>query len=508
MAVCYPFPTLSPEEAAGAIFDGATVAVSGFANAGTVKCIPRALAAGIRRAREKGECFRIRLISGASAGSAVDEVLAREGGISWRAPFQSSQTLRDQINRQEVEYVDMHLSHVAQTVDAGFFGNVDFALIEATEVTPDGRVYLTTSIGASPTFLKCADRVIIEINRCHSRRLREMADVVMLPPHPYRSPLRIRDVSTRLGWSYAVVDPKKVLGVVESDEPDCIDSPLQANGVTAKIADYVLRFLFDEVIADRIPREFLPLQFGHGDVVNGVMTALGKNQHIPRLKIYSLVVQDSMIDLMEQGKVEAASGTCLALSPAYGRRLYENMDFFAQRIVLRPQEISVHPAVIRRLGVIAFNSAIEVDIYGNANSSHIFGTNIRNGVGGSGEFTRNSYLPIIVCPSVRKNGRISCVVPMVPHVDNNEHSVQVIVTEQGLADLRGLGPMQRARAIIDNCAHPAYREYLNRYICDARIGHIRHNLGECFRLHSNFLKYGSMLPGVQIGEIPDCAATQ
>ncbi len=73
--------------------------------------------------------------------------------------------------------MDMHLSHVPQTVSSGFFGKVDIAVIEATEITPDGRVYLTTSIGASPTYLKCADRVLIEINRYHSPRLREMADI-------------------------------------------------------------------------------------------------------------------------------------------------------------------------------------------------------------------------------------------------------------------------------------------------------------------------------------------
>jgi len=496
MPVTSTFPRLSPEEAVADVHDGATVAVSGFANAGAAKVVLRALAAKIRRVHEKGEPFKIRLLSGASGGPDVDEALAQARGLSWRAPFQSGATLRRQINRQEVEYVDMHLSHVSQTVEAGFFGKVDLAVIEATEITPDGRVYLTTSIGASPTYLKCADRVIIEINRRHSERLREMTDVVMLPSQPHRSPIPIHDVLTRLGWSYAVVDPKKVVGIVESDEPDCVVNPRPSNGVTLKIAENVLRFLFDEVLSGRIPQEFLPFQSGIGDVVNGVMTALGKIPYMPQLQMYTLVIQDSFIDLMEQGKVVAASGTSLALSPEYLKRVYDHMDFFTPRIVLRPQEISNHPAVIRRLGVIALNSAIEVDIYGNVNSSHIFGTDVRNGVGGSGEFTRNSYLPIVVCPSIRKGGRVSCVVPMVPHVDSNEHSVQVIVTDQGLADLRGLGPMQRARTIIDNCAHPAYREYLNDYIRGARVGHIRHDLRECFRLHKNLIEYGSMMPDV------------
>jgi acetyl-CoA hydrolase len=100
-------------------------------------------------------------------------------------------------------------------------------------------------------------------------------------------------------------------------------------------------------------------------------------------------------------------------------------------------------------------------------------------------------------------GRISCVVPMSPHVDSNEHSVQAIVTEQGFADVRGIGPMQRARKIIANCAHPAYRDYLYAYIAEPGSGHIRHNLRRAFELHRNFLEYGKMLPDLNLAEIGD-----
>ena len=83
---------------------------------------------------------------------------------------------------------------------------------------------------------------------------------------------------------------------------------------------------------------------------------------------------------------------------------------------------------------------------------------------------------------------------MCTHIDSSEHSVQVVVTEQGLADLRGLGPVQRARRIIDKCVHPVYKPYLERYIRESRVGHIPHDLGRCFELHQNFLKTGAMLP--------------
>ncbi len=458
------------------------------------KVIPRAIAQYARNLHDGGKPFKIRVLTGASSGASIDEPLARADAMSYRAPYQSGPRLRTQINRQEVEYVDMHLSHLPQTVLSGFHGKLDFAVIEANEITPDGRVYLTSSIGASPTYLKYADRVFIELNDYHSMRLREMADIFILPPPPHRSPVPLHEPLTRVGLPYAVVDPRRVLGVVKTSEPDQVPDFAPSDEKGRRIAEHVVRFLVDEMRAGRIPDEFLPLQAGVGNVANGVMAGLGDSPDIPRFKMYTEVFQDSLVDLMERGKLLAASTTSLTLTPAVLRKIYDNMDFFVPRIVLRPQELSNHPGVITRLGVIAMNTALEVDIYGNVNSSHVFGTDIMNGVGGSGEFTRNAYLSIYMCPSVARGGKISAIVPMCPHVDNNEHSVQVVVTEQGLADLRGLGPMQRAQTIIERCAHPLYRDYLHRYVERSRVGHIRHDLELCFELHRNLMETGSMLP--------------
>jgi acetyl-CoA hydrolase len=210
---------------------------------------------------------------------------------------------------------------------------------------------------------------------------------------------------------------------------------------------------------------------------------------------------------MEQGKLQAASTTALAVSPEKLKRIYENMDFFGPRLVLRPQEISNNPGIIRRLCVVAMNTALEVDVYGNVNVTHVGGTQVVNGIGGSADFCRNSYLSILMCPSIAKEGKISSVVPMCPHIDNTEHSVTVIVTDQGVADLRGLGPTQRAKTIIHNCAHPAYRPYLYQYLFKSRIGHIRHDLEKCFELHRNLQQYGAMLPDLKIAEETETVTT-
>jgi len=488
------YSILSKEEVTALIKHGDTVAFSGFTPAGGAKAVPVMLAEHARAEQEQGREFRLRVLTGASSGDYIDNDLAAANAISWRAPYQGGKILRDQINRQEVEYVDMHLSHMAQTVAAGFFGKVDVAVVEATEITRDGRVYLSSSVGASPTWLACADKVIIELNHCHSHRLRELTDIFIIPPPPRRSPINVHDPLTKIGWPYAQVDPKKVVGIVENDEPDQI-RPLSCEDENSrKIAGHVIDFLLAEKAAGRIPPEFFPLQAGVGNTANAVLAGLGNHPDIPPFYMYSEVFQDAMMDLIDAGKLLGASATSLTIVPDRLKQLTDNMDFYSRKIVLRPQEISNHPGIIRRLGVIALNTALEMDIYGNVNSSHVLGTHIMNGVGGSGEFARNSHLSIFMTPSIAKDGKISAVVPMTPHVDNNEHSVQVVVTEQGLADLRGLGPLERAEKIINTCAHPAYRPYLNRYIETSTCGHICHDLSECFELHRNFKAYGTMLP--------------
>lgn len=488
------YPWLTAEEAVWDVNDGDTVAFSGFTPAGAAKSVPLALAARARHEHEKGRPFKVRILTGASSGRSVDSAMARENAVSWRAPYQGDAELRRQINRESVEYVDMHLSHVPQTVSEGFFGIIDLAVVEATEITADGRVYLSTSIGASPTFLRCAKRVIIEINPSQSQRLREMTDIFIMPPPPRRYPIPIYEPLTRIGWPYALVDPEKVVGVVESHEPDSVAEFAPPDDISQRIAGHVVSFLLDEMRSGRIPATFLPLQAGVGNIANGVLAALGADPGIPPFAMYTEVLQDAMVDLMMTERLTGASACSLTVTSGKLKQIVDHMDYFATRIVLRPQEISNHPGIIRRLGVVAMNTALELDIYGNVNSSHLFGMDVMNGIGGSGEFTRNSYLSIFMAPSVAKGGRISTVVPMCPHVDSNEHSVQVVVTEQGLADLRGLGPQHRAGEIIEKCAHPAYRDYLREYVRNARPGHIRHDLTRCFELHRNLMQNGTMLP--------------
>ena len=143
--------------------------------------------------------------------------------------------------------------------------------------------------------------------------------------------------------------------------------------------------------------------------------------------------------------------------------------------------------------LVAFIGGAQIDPYGNVNSTHIGGTKMMNGIGGSGDFTRNAYISIFTCPSVAKEGKISAIVPMVSHMDHTEHDVNIIITEQGVADLRGKSPKERAQAIIENCAHPDYKELLWDYLKLAgNRAQTPHAIQAALGMHAELAKSGDM----------------
>jgi acetyl-CoA hydrolase len=241
-----------------------------------------------------------------------------------------------------------------------------------------------------------------------------------------------------------------------------------------------------------IPKRFLPLQSGIGAIANAVFQALGEVPEIPPFEMYSEVLQDAVIDLIQAERCTFASGTALTVTPEILDQITGDIAFFRQHLILRPQEISNNPEIVRRLGIISINTALEVDLFGNVNSTHLMGTQLMNGIGGSGDFTRNAYISIFTCPSAQKNGKISTIVPLVTHLDHSEHSVQVVVTEWGVADLRGKDERERAQLIINNCAHPDYRDELQSYVHAAKEGHSLESLTNAFAMHRQFLKTGDM----------------
>lgn len=309
---------------------------------------------------------------------------------------------------------------------------------------------------------------------------------------PNRREIPIYKPSDRIGTPTVKIDPAKIAGIVHSDAYDGIKGFTELDDVTLQIGANVCNFLLSEVKAGRIPSSFLPIQSGVGNVANAVLFGLGNAKELPPFEMYTEVVQDAVIELMKMGRCRFGSTCSLTLSDKTEAEVLSNIDFFRDKIVLRPAEISNSPEIIRRLGVIAMNTALEADIFGNINSTHVVGTKMMNGIGGSGDFTRNGYLSIFSCPSVTKGGLISNIVPMVSHVDHSEHSVDILITDQGVADLRGKDPVQRAETIIDNCAHPMYRELLRDYLRMGKGGQTPHSLHASLAFHTAFLETGDM----------------
>lgn len=483
---------MTAAEAAQLIQHGQTVAFSGFTPAGAAKDIPKAISLRAKALHAAGDPFQIGVMTGASTGKSLDGALAEAEAVRFRTPYQSDPTLRKSINEGRTQFFDMHLSMAPQNIRYGFLGPVHVAVIEACDVSAAGEITLTSSVGAAPTFCRVADKIIIELNAFHPDSLRGIHDVYEPENPPYRNPIPLFRPSDRIGAPVVKVNPDKIVAVVSTNAPDETHGFSEIGETTARIGRNVADFLAAELKRGLIPQSFLPIQSGVGDTANAVLEAMGATPEIPVFEMYTEVVQDAVIKLMKLGKIRFASGCSLTVTNAVLQDIYANLEFFRPKFVLRPQEISNSPELVRRLGIISINTAIEVDIAGNVNSTHVLGRNMMNGIGGSGDFARNAFLSIFVCPSTAKGGKISTIVPMVCHLDHSEHSVQIIITENGIADLRGKSPSQRAETIIANCAHPDYRSLLRDYVHLGGTGHSPQTLRAAFGLHQQFSQTGDM----------------
>ena len=460
----------TPAEAAKLVKDGDTVGMSGFTGVGYPKAFPLALAA---RA-ESGDKVGITLITGASVGDELDGALSRAGVIKRRYPYQTNNDLRNRINAGEIKYVDMHLSQTPLWIKQGILGDVDLAVVEAAAIDENGNIIPTASVGDADALVEKAEKVVVEISTRIPVEIEGLHDIYGSEPAPNTRPIPIMAPGDRIGKPYITCGPDKIAAVIFCNIVDGNKELQPADETMQAIAEHLMTFLESEVKAGRLTDPLPPLQSGVGGVANAVLSCLAKSD-FNDLTVYTEVMQDAVLELIEAGKVKVASATALTISPSKKDAVFGRIGDFKDKIVLRPQEISNSPEVIRRLSLIAMNTALEVDLSGNVNSTHVGGTRMMNGIGGSGDFARNAGLTIFSTASTAKGGTLSCVVPVVSHVDHTEHDVDVIVTEQGVADLRGLTAFERAEILIENCAHPKFRpelrEYLERAKSRVPMGH-------------------------------------
>ena len=443
--------------------------------------------------RAKSEDLEITLITGASLGHGTDAALAESGALKKRLPFQVDTVLRKNINAGNVLFIDQHLGESAEHILNNTF-KIDIAVLEVAEILEDGSVVPTTSVGNNVDIAESADKIILEINTSIPTAIRGIHDIYKVEEYGKRTPINITTCDTKVGTDTIKIDPSKVVGIVFHDIQDMAGDIVPADEATSAIAKNIVNFFEKEVAAGKLTKELMPLQCGIGKVANAVLGGL-EHSDFENLVMYSEVLQDSTFDLIDAGKMNFASASSMTVSQECYDRVIGNIENYKDKIVLRPQAISNAAEVIRRLGVIGINTSLECDIYGNVNSTHVSGTHMMNGIGGSGDFARNAYISIFVTASIAKGGNISSIVPMVSHVDHTEHDVDIIVTEQGLADLRGLAPRERAIEIINNCVHPDYKQELLSYFeraCAERGGQTPHILEEAFSWHTRLRETGSM----------------
>ncbi|WP_424019704.1 acetyl-CoA hydrolase/transferase C-terminal domain-containing protein [Halorientalis pallida] len=467
--------TTDATAAADLIPDDGTVPMSGL-SAGP-KDIAHELAASNRG-------LSLTVPASADAGFVADTELPNADALDLRYPFSAWPNLKRAINDGRVGFVDDHLSVVEQSVAQGQFGDPDVAVVEALAVGEDWLVP-TTAVGGVPGFVAAADEVIVEVNEALPLELQHLHDT-WSPATPPRDPLSLSDPGERLGDQFVRFDSDKLAAVVRT-ENDPIPYPFRdPSDAERAIADNAIEFLADELAENPAFRERFAFEVGIGSLGNEITERIGDLDFGDRqVSYFGEVAQDGLLDLLEAGTLSAASATALVLGEDGISRLLDRPELVAENVVTRSMSVSNDPGLIRAFGVVAINTAVEVDVYGHTNSSHVRGSQLLQGIGGSGDFARNGLLSMMVLPSTAKDGEVSRIVPMASHVDHPDHDVDVVVTEHGVADLRGLTPDERFEALVGECAHPDFRPDLRRYGERAAEGggHMPHDLPTAFDMH-------------------------
>ncbi|SJM87273.1 Acetyl-CoA hydrolase [Zygosaccharomyces bailii] len=479
---------------------------SGFTGVGAPKVVPDALAEHVEKNNLQGQ-LSFNLFVGASAGPEECR-WAENDMILRRSPHQVGKPISKAINAGRINFFDKHLSMFPQDLTYGYYTRdrtdgkiLDFAIIEATAIKEDGSIVPGPSVGGTPEFLQCSDKVIIEVNTA-TPSFEGLHDIDIIAPPPYRQPIPYTRVDQKCGRNSIPVDPERVVALVESKKKDRVPDNTPPDEMSKTIANHLVEFFRNEVKQGRMPENLHPLQSGIGNVANAIIDGL-TDANFKHLNVWTEVLQDSFLDLFENGSLDYATSTSVRLTQPGFERLFNNWDKFKHKLCLRSQVVSNSPEVIRRLGCIAMNTPVEVDIYAHANSTNVNGSRMLNGLGGSADFLRNAKLSIMHTPSARPTKKdptgISCIVPMCSHVDQTEHDLDIVVTDQGLADVRGLAPRERAHLIIEKCAHPDYKDLLKDYLERSEhyakkhgCLHEPHMLKNAHKFHTSLMETGSM----------------
>ena len=468
------------------IVDGMTVAMSGYAMAGYPKAIPEEL---VRRKNE-GLKISINLITGANVPW-LDELLGSSGVISGRVPMVASKVLASQVNSHKVSYVEQQMCKMPRLLRSRSFGNIDVIVVEALAVTDEGLIP-TTSVGLTKYLLEAANEIIVEINRAQPEILFGLHDVYIPKPAPATEPIPLTSCTDRIGSAFIPFDVSKIKYIVETDKPENTVYLTTYTPESRKIAEKLFSFLEKEYHTKN-GGVIAPLQLGFGNIADAVADLLQISE-FNDLQFFCGGISENILELLKSGKASGISTAGITMNENTGKILEEIPDVH-KKLILRNGDMINNAEIIGRLGVIALNTGIEIDIYGNVNSSHVGGKSVVNGIGGGANFAQNAGLSVMLISSVSKDGAISNIVPMVSHQDICEHDIDIVITENGYADLRGLDDLQRAEAIISNCAAEEYQQQLLDYFGASKKlgGHHPQNPQMAFGWYTRLKETGAML---------------
>jgi succinyl-CoA:acetate CoA-transferase len=474
---------MSAQQAARLIESGMTIGVSGFATG-----FPYAV---LMAMCEPGGPRGLTVLGGAIGSEEPFPSMTNTGVMTRFYGWQRCRELRYKLNHGEVGFIDVHLGQFAGKIRKGDYGKLDFSVIQCMKIREDGGLVPALAAGIVNALVECSEKIIVELNTSLSAELEGIHDFGLNPEK------RLVSMLDRLGDDFLPCPPEKLAAVVITDDVEERLPTRDTNEIYEGIAASVIRCLRRETESGRLPKDFT-LQVGTGGVANAVLQGL-REGGFKGLSMFTEILSDSALDFLDSGVFKEATTTALDLSPEALDRVTANLQTYKSKLVIRPLDVTNNAKRIDDMGLVGMNTVVEADIYGNVNSTHVTGTNMISGLGGSNDFSRSCKLSIFITPSTAKNGNISCIVPMVTHHDSTEHDTDIIATEYGFADLRGKTPKERALLIIENCAHPDYRGLLRDYFGEAckatRGAHTPHILHKAFAFQERLARLGTMKDG-------------
>lgn len=337
--------------------------------------------------------------------------------------------IRKAINEGRANYIPMFLSEIPVAFRSGLTP-LNVALITVSPPDEHGNCTLGVSVDVSKAAVEVADIVIAEINPNMPRVIGD-------------GTINIRDIDYAVEVDYPIFS-------IEAKPPTAIEKAIGENVAS--------------LIEDRAT-----LQMGIGGIPNAVLGFLHNHKD---LGIHTEMFSDGIIPLVEKGiitgKYKKRHPGAIVSSFALGsQKLYDFMDNNINVRLLDVEYVNFPITILRNPKVTAINSAIEVDLYGQVCADSI-GTRQYSGVGGQMDFMRGAALseggkPILALPSVTSRGesRIASVLKPGASVVTTRAHVHYVVTENGIAYLRGKNLKERAEALI-KIAHPDHQERLER----------------------------------------------